>query len=201
MRRFAIAVVVTLAAACGKPSASSSTTPSNTAVAITAAPITSESLVTFTKERFPAAVADQTIALDFGSPGMDATIVEELGLLGITTTTQLDAAIPADYASKGIAALKASDAPTTNIAGLLRDVMIIHDPVRYFETAWRDSWSANGPEDFPVPAAYGVDFEIMESRGVFGGMEGSDDDLEGGGGEDGGEEGGVPGGGGDPCAD
>ena len=33
----------------------------------------------------------------------------------------------------------------------------------------RHHWFLTGPEDFPIPAAYGVDFDVMRRRGVWSG--------------------------------
>jgi hypothetical protein len=74
---------------------------------------------------------------------------------------------------------------TTTIAGVLRDVFIIHDARTYVAKAWRSSWTASGPGDFPAPVAYGVDMKILEDGGVFGESEMND----------------AEDGGGDPCAD
>ncbi len=169
-RLVAIALLFATAVACGKNSPS--TTPSNTQVAappaVVGAPLTRETLVSFVQDRFPAAVTAGTITLDFGSGGVDVALLEELSLLGITTTTQLAAIVPADYETKGIGATLRSEAPTTTIAGLIRDLLIIHDVRGYFTKAWRDGWVTTGPVDFPAPAAYGVDFKVMEELGAFG---------------------------------
>lgn len=184
------------AAACGGKSSTGSTTTSTATStgapqpAVTEAPITTEALLTFMKERFPAQVADGTLTLDFGSAGVDAQVIEELAIMGITTTGQLDQATPADFATKGFGAIKASGSPSSTVAGVLRDLMIIHDAKRYVEQAWRDSWVSSGPDDFPAPIAYGVDMAILEAGGVFGG---------GGAGYGEGDDGGMDDG--DPCAD
>lgn len=163
---------VGLAAACGGKT-STATTPTQPAAPalppVTDAALSKESLVTFAKERFPDAVADGTLILDFGSADMDAEIIAELAAFNVRTTGQLNAITPVDFQTKGFAALKAGSDPTSNITGLIRDLLIIHDAATYFDTVWKNSWVANGPDDFPVPAAYGVDMKILEDAGVFGG--------------------------------
>lgn len=165
---------------------------------VTEAPLAKESLVTFMNERFPQAITDGILILEWGSDDMDKEVVTELGMMGVKTTTQLNAIIPPDYQTKGMNAVKASSDPTTNITGLMRDIMIIHDAKKYVGEVWRNSWSASGPEDFPAPIAYGVDMKILEEGGVFGGGDGEGEDYDEGMGE---EDEGDPCEGGDPCAD
>lgn len=160
--------------------------------------LTTDVLLAFMKERFPAQVADGTLILDFGSEGVEKEVVDELGLLGVTTRSQLAAIVPADFDTKGFGAIKASPSPTSNVAGLMRDVMIIHDAKGYVAKAWRNGWVANGPEDFPAPAAYGVDLSVLESAGVYGG-DGGEGGYDEGEGE--GEEEGYDPCAGDPCGD
>ena len=135
---------------------------------ITEAPLTTPSLLAYMKERFPAQVKDGSLILEFGSPGVDQDVLKELAILGVETTGQLHAIVPADFETKGWGAIKATASPTSNVAGLMRDIMIIHDPKAYVEKAWNNGWSASGPEDFPAPIAYGVDMAILEAGGVFG---------------------------------
>lgn len=181
MRRLFLVVLLALAA-CGKPSGS--TTPSNQ---YDREPLTKDSLVAFVATRFPAEVKAGTLKLDFGS-GVEKEVLEELHLMGIDTVGQFAAIVPADYEQRGL-----PTAPTTNVAGMTRDLMIIHDTRGYFQKAWRDSWSAS-PEDFPAPEAYGVDMQVLRELGVF---------DEHGDGDEGMEDGGDPCGdwGGDPCGD
>lgn len=158
-----LTVALALVACSGKKS---STTPKGPAVH---GPITEAALTDYFNARFPAAVADKTLTLDFGSQGVADDVIEELHILGMNDMSQVAAMVPSDFETKGFGAIKASPGPTTTIAGLLRDLMIMHDTRGYFEKAWRNSWVTTGPQDFPAPAAYGVDFKIMEDMGVFSG--------------------------------
>lgn len=177
-----LALVLTIAfltggAACSKPStttAGAAGPSAPTLPAVTEAPITMDSLLVFMKERFPEQVKDGSLTLDFGSAGVENDVISELQIMGITTTGQLNAATPVDFDTKGFAAIKASSSPTSTVAGVLRDLMIIHDAKLYVDQAWRNSWVASGPQDFPAPIAYGVDMSILETGGVFGGGEGMD---------------------------
>jgi len=158
--------VLALLVACHSPEP---VRPSNDALEpkLTDAPISVASLITFVKERFPEAVAKGTFTLDFGDGRVDDEIIEELTILGITTTTALAAAVPRDYQDKGVAAVEGTVEGKTTIAGLMRDLMIIHDTRGYLERAWDHKWVADGPQDFAAPQAYGVDFAIFEELGVF----------------------------------
>ena len=54
------------------------------------------------------------------------------------------------------AALRQSADPNTNIVGLVRDLLLVHDVERYRTAAWRNAWTATSLDDFAVPRAYGV---------------------------------------------
>jgi hypothetical protein len=172
MERLALVLMISLfalAPACGGGK-SGPTTPSGPQLPkVTEGPITKDSLLVFMKERFPTHVADGTLTLDYGSAGVENDVISELQIMGITTTGQLNAATPIDFDTKGFAAIKASDAPTSTVAGLLRDIMIIHNAKLYVDKAWRNGWVASGPGDFPAPAAYGVDLSVLETGGVYSG--------------------------------
>jgi hypothetical protein len=200
MQRLVLILTLAIAAAaCGGKKAAS--TPTMSGPKVTEAPLSKDSMITYVKERFPDAVASGVLITEWGSDGMDAEVIGELGKMGITTTGQLNAIVPADYQTKGMDAVKASSDPTTNITGLMRDIMIIHDAKTYFGEIWGNRWQSNGPEDFPAPIAYGVDMKILEDAGVFSG-EGDDEGM----GDDEGEDpcdgdGEDPCEGGDPCGD
>jgi hypothetical protein len=164
MHRLFLIALLAAATACSHKS--SPTTPSNQPPAVVDAPITGDSMIAFAQQRFPAAVAAETLKLEFGSASTENEIAEELSIMGITTTAQLAAIVPPDYQTKGFDAMAAAGASTTNLAALMRDLMIIHDVRGYFTNAWRNKWSASR-DDFPAPAAYGVDLGVMEELGVF----------------------------------
>ncbi|MBP8810226.1 MAG: hypothetical protein KBG48_04860 [Kofleriaceae bacterium] len=169
MRHLVVAVLLSLATfACGgrapAPAAAptAGATPNQVAVALTP-----DTLRDALSRQFAAQVADGRLAVDFGSESLGVEVVGELAIMGITTVDQLLAIIPPDFATKGWDAMRDTGDATTNLSGLSRDLMIIHDARRYVETAWQNHWSADGPQDFPAPAAYGVDFQILEQAGVF----------------------------------
>lgn len=168
----------------------SSTTPRPTG------PITAEAMKTYFAARLPDAVKDGTITIDFGGPAED--VLRELSLMGITDMRALAALVPADFQTKGIAAIKGASTPTESLTGLTRDLMIIHDARGYFTKAWNNGWSASGPDDFAAPMAYGVDLQLLQELGVFGG---SDDVCGGGDWEGGGDMGDEDVGDEDPCGE
>ncbi|MBL8627623.1 MAG: hypothetical protein JNK64_40435 [Myxococcales bacterium] len=173
MRASFLAVIAALALlACGHPAAKPAGPPPPSG------PVTEAAIVGYLQQSFPAAVAEGTLKLDWGSPDVPAEVVDELAIMGIDDMGEVAALVPADFATKGLDAIKAEGG--TNAAGLMRDLMIIHDVRGYFEKAWRNHWSANGPEDFPLPVAYGVDFQVIADLGVFdGGGEGYDEGDDG----------------------
>ncbi|MEZ4400674.1 MAG: hypothetical protein R3B06_11680 [Kofleriaceae bacterium] len=167
---FVAGVLVASPAACGGPAAPAVVPSSRVAPAV---PIDQASLEQFVRTRFPAQLASGLVTPDFGSAGVAAQIVEELAILGITTIDQLAAIVPADFEARGFGALARSADPSTTLAGLLRDLMLIHDARGYVDRAWRDNWTAT-PADFPMPVAYGLDLAILRAAGVV--SDGADDE-------------------------
>jgi hypothetical protein len=170
MRSLFIVLTLALALVACSGKKSSPTTPT---VPTPHGPVTEKAMLDYFQARFPKAVAEGTLVLDFGSTGVANDVTSELHILGIDDMSGVAALVPNDFDTKGFNAIKASSGPTTTVAGLMRDLMIMHDTRGYFEKAWRNGWVTSGPQDFPAPAAYGVDFSIMEELGVFTG-EGDD---------------------------
>lgn len=175
MRATFLAVIAALAlVACGhsKPKPAGPPPPSG--------PVTEAALAGYFQQAFPDAVAAGTIQLDWGSAGVSTEVIEELGILGVDDMGEVAALVPADFATKGLETIKANGG-STNVAGLMRDLMIIHDVRGYFEKAWRNNWATTGPGDFPLPLAYGVDFQVIADLGVFegGGDDGYDEGDDG----------------------
>ncbi|HVK78764.1 MAG TPA: hypothetical protein VM734_35935 [Kofleriaceae bacterium] len=170
MKRLVLLVALAAAAACSSKT-TAPTTPSPAAAATASTePLTKDSLMTYVGQRFPEAVAAGTIEMSYGSGGVENELLEELAIMGIHTVGELAAIVPADYEQRGL-----PTSPGTTVAGLVRDLLIIHDARGYFAKAWRQSWSAT-PDDFPAPVAYGVDLDILRAAGVFGDQEGGSAD-------------------------
>lgn len=170
MLRTLLVVLALALTACGGKGATSAAEPKPRTV--TAAPLTRDTLEAYLRNRFALQVASGALRLDFVSDELAARVLEELSLMGITNTAQFAAIVPSDFDTRGFDAIARSIDPDSNIIGLVRDLMIMHDVDRYHSTAWRDTWSANGPQDFPAPVAYGVPEEKLR---LFGG---GDDDGE-----------------------
>lgn len=68
--------------------------------------------------------------------GGDKKLIQELTAFEITTLAQLDLLITPE-----IIALINSENGVANYVGVLRLIMMVHDPVRYFETAWQQHWT------------------------------------------------------------
>ena len=187
MRSFVLILALALVACTGKHS---STMPRPKG------PVTADALTAYFRAALPEAVADKTLVLDFGSGGVADEVIKELAIMGADDMSEVAAMLPADFAKKGIPAIKASEGPTTTVAGLLRDLMIMKDTRGYFTKAWNNGWVTTGPQDFPAPAVYGVDFTIMRELGVFTSEEGN---PCGGGGDDDEDDDGDDDDGGNPC--
>ena len=186
MRATFLAIIAAFALfACGHPKAKPAGPPPPSG------PVTEAAIVGYFQQAFPDAIAASTIQLDWGSAGVADEVIEELGLLGIDDMGEVAALVPADFATKGLETIKANGG-STNVAGLMRDLMIIRDARGYFEKAWRNNWAANGPSDFPLPLAYGVDFKVIADLGVFegGGDDGYDEGDDGSDSGEGDDEGG-----------
>ncbi|MBE7450182.1 MAG: hypothetical protein HS111_15160 [Kofleriaceae bacterium] len=120
-RRHRLLITLTLLlAACGggthaapttpAPAATTGTPPVPTVPTVTEAALDPDTLTTFIRERFPAAVEAGRIELGYGSGGVGDELIEELAIAGITTTTQLAAIVPPDFDTRGFAAIS----PATN---------------------------------------------------------------------------------------
>ena len=98
---------------------------------------------------------------EFG-PKDDVTerIIQEMNLMGITTLKKLDSIIPKDLST-----VMSNLREPTNFAGLARAIMIVYDSKKYFENAWRGSWSAGpGNEDHSEYSHYGINLNKLVSE-------------------------------------
>ncbi len=113
-------------------------------------PIDSISLAEFMRQKFP-----DLIALVGDNPD----VIEELHDMGICTLSQLDELL----SPKIVEDILCSDSHTTDV-GLLRDVMILQDYKRYFETAWNRHWGCTDPESIRRWKSCGVDIDFILKR-------------------------------------
>ena len=151
--------------------------------------VTADSLKALIKARFPDQVASGAIELDLGpEDSVAAEILDEVDAMGVETLEQLGAWIPEDYETRA-AHVFSGEFGTTNVAGLVRDFLMIHDVARYFAQAYQDHWQQATPDTVRTLEAYGVDLTPLREKGL----------LDEGGYEDG-YEGGYDDGAEDPCA-
>ena len=99
-------------------------------------PIDSTSLIEYLQIKFPTEV----IQKDFN--GRDKMIIDELKSFGVATLKDLDLIITTDFINsqhrRGI---------VPNYLGLIRDIMMAHNPKKYFENAWQGHWYACGKNE------------------------------------------------------
>jgi hypothetical protein len=102
--------------------------------------------------RFSFLIEGGAVVPDFGTRHFraDTELVEELQNMGIRTLKDLDKAI--------LPGLEEAETKLSkdSLAGLLRNIMIILDADRYFETAWKHHWDSMDPEDAKLLEGFGV---------------------------------------------
>jgi hypothetical protein len=159
--------------------------------------VTAQAMKDYFGARFAANVTDGSLVLDFADgDGVAPDVIKELDVLGIHDMSGVAALVPADFETKGFMVIREKGGGSSNLAGLMRDLMILHDPRGYIEKAWNHTWVCSGAEDFPVPIAYGLDYSILESENMCseeGGEDGGGDMCDGDGDGDDGDD--------DPCGD
>jgi ppGpp synthetase/RelA/SpoT-type nucleotidyltranferase len=128
-----------------------------------AVPIDSTSLMTYLRRKFNVLVEK---GFDPTLNNADAMLIEELRSLGIVTLEDLDKIVPhnlVEIESRFAGVYK------NNFCGLLRQIMIIHDPDRYFGTAWKEHWigGMNSPSDREIFRQYGIDIDHYDQKYHF----------------------------------
>jgi hypothetical protein len=92
------------------------------------------------------------------SPEMGGTAaIGELRRMGIKTLQDLENVIP-DHFAENEAKYMPRQFPSSFL-GLLRDIMIIHDPVKYFTKAWKRRWTGINSGFVSLCKEYNVDIE------------------------------------------
>jgi hypothetical protein len=126
-------------------------------------PITEESLAQFLSWRFERQLSDQTFEASYNETQED--VIDELDTMGIRTIHELAAIIPDDFEERGAGEFVTHD--PANIPGLVRDFMMIHDPDRYFDRAWKNRWQSILPENVSALSSYVNDFRPFYDAGVL----------------------------------
>lgn len=127
-------------------------------------PINSESLRQYLINEFGDVSSIEPI---FGpDDSLMGDINKELKLMQIQTLAELDAIIPENFKETFV-----KNKVNSNFAGIMRDILIIHDADKYFTTAWKKKWSRGGSgfvknlRDFGINAnelAKKYDFHVSE---------------------------------------
>lgn len=116
-------------------------------------PIDSKSLVAYMSGKFK-----DLIALGVEPTLMDdITVIEELRIMGIDTLEQLENVIPKDFNEAEKKNL--SEDNPNSFLGILRGIMIIHDPETYFRKAWREGWSGINRDTVDLYKNFKVDID------------------------------------------
>ena len=126
----------------------------------TATQLTAQSVEDFLRQRFEPLVKSGMLELSYPSEGSDDELLEELACFRLTSTADLAALVPSDFERRGVPVLAELPAPAANTLSLLRDLMIIKDARHYFRKCWRAHFTA-GPNEFPLPNAYGVSQQLL----------------------------------------
>jgi hypothetical protein len=128
-------------------------------------PLTADSLRAFIQARFPKPVKSGKLKLDYGTEGVSDQLLTELKDFGIHSLEELAAIIPADFDSRGAVVWQEE---STNIPGILRDVMMVTDLLRNLSQAWKqDHGTALSEDEFPMLKAYGIDLRPLHEAGVL----------------------------------
>jgi len=126
-------------------------------------PLNEDTLRDYAKLRFPNQVAAGNLRLDYGDNSLDE-LVAELKIMGLDNIADLDDVIRVDFERKALHEFDAG----TNIVGIMRTAMMVHDPERYFRKAWNNNWSATSICDFHTMRLYRIDLERIRFSGVLG---------------------------------
>ena len=107
-------------------------------------PIDSTSLIGYLQVKFPE-IKEKSLV------GYDKLIIEELHLFGIRTLEDLNAIITDRFMESDLTGNLES-----NYLGLLRDIMMAHDPHKYFKQVWRDHWCIDPTDEDELNAFYAL---------------------------------------------
>lgn len=97
----------------------------------------------------------------------DAMLIEELRSLGIVTLKDLDKIVPDNLTQVESEVMMPGGSDESNFCGLLRDIMMIHDPDRYFRTAWKEHWTAMDSETAQIIRQFGIDIDHYAQKYDF----------------------------------
>jgi hypothetical protein len=113
------------------------------------------SLMAYAQNKFSIPIAKKWIEPTF-SKG-EKKVIDELGQMGINTLNELDNIIDKIVETKNVS-IEEIATGSTNFVGLIRSIMIIHDPEKYFENAWQRKWFGVENDDIEYFGKFGLDY-------------------------------------------
>lgn len=127
-----------------------------------AVPIDSTSLLTYLKRKFAMLVDEKGFEATLNN--QDTNLIEELRSMGIVTLENLDKIVPRNLVET---VSRFADVDESDFCRLLRHIMIIHDPDRYFSTAWKKRWQRMRPDSAQIYREYGIDVDRYAQKYHF----------------------------------
>jgi putative GTP pyrophosphokinase len=127
-----------------------------------AIPLDSTSIKSFTAIKFKK-LFNYNFANDFNDDSYEKNVLNELELMGINTLADLNKIIPDDLVEKEIEyeVMYYTKTYPLNLAGLLRNVMMIHDSDRYFKECWKRTWTGIDDASVELLKSYNVDIDKL----------------------------------------
>jgi ppGpp synthetase/RelA/SpoT-type nucleotidyltranferase len=121
--------------------------------------INSTSLKEYYVYKFQKLHAKKLVDFDFSTEdSLAKEVIQELEDLNIITLDQLDNIIPDNY-ENFVIDLKTAG----NLAGLTREILMIHDAKAYFEEAWQKTWNGLHDPTDKLLEKYDVDIGYIEA--------------------------------------
>ncbi|WP_338786288.1 hypothetical protein [Metabacillus sp. FJAT-53654] len=113
------------------------------------------SLMAYVQNKFSIPIAKKMIKPTFMKS--EKNVIDELGQMGINTLNDLDNIIDKIVETKKVS-IDEIVIDSSNLLGLFRNIMIIHDPEKYFENAWQGKWSGIDHDDIEYFGKFGLDY-------------------------------------------
>jgi putative GTP pyrophosphokinase len=99
--------------------------------------IDSTSIKSYLKIKFEELIKKKLLEPEFPD-STEKTVLKELKHFGISSLREFDKIIPKDFIKNTLKFKPSSD--PNNYAGILRDIMIIHNAEHYFKDCWNNHW-------------------------------------------------------------
>jgi putative GTP pyrophosphokinase len=133
--------------------------------------INSVSLKEYLSRKLSRVIASRILTPDFGASDdpLSKEVIEELRSFGVSKLYELDGIIPSDLEDYMIRTNSQN-----NFAGLVRDIMVISNAKKYFETGWQQHWDSYDEIADAMYGAYKVDRGVLNKHVEL--IYGGDDD-------------------------